>query len=64
MQVYLFDIMPWPYRQAEIPHPFPGYMYDRSLGKELYDRLATMAETFERLVVEVDVRVLDVVLRE
>ncbi len=37
MQVYLFDIMPWPYRQSEIPHPFPGYMYDRSLGKELYD---------------------------
>jgi len=37
MKVWLFDIMPWPYRQAEIPHPFPGYMYDRALGKELYD---------------------------
>lgn len=37
MKVWLFDIMPWPYRQAEIPHPFPGHMYDRQLGKELYD---------------------------
>src|SRR5438477_7217922 len=37
MQVWLFDIMPWPYRQAEIPHPFPGRLFDRALGKELYD---------------------------
>ncbi|HZT08367.1 MAG TPA: LLM class flavin-dependent oxidoreductase [Chloroflexota bacterium] len=37
MEVWLFDIMPWPYRQWEIPHPFPGSMYDRKLGKELYD---------------------------
>ena len=37
MQVWLFDIMPWPYRQWEIPHPFPGSMFDRELGKELYD---------------------------
>jgi len=37
MKVWLFDIMPWPYRQWEIPYPFPGSMYDRQLGKELYD---------------------------
>jgi alkanesulfonate monooxygenase SsuD/methylene tetrahydromethanopterin reductase-like flavin-dependent oxidoreductase (luciferase family) len=37
MQVWLFNIMMWPYRQAEIPYPFPGTMYDRKLGKELYD---------------------------
>jgi alkanesulfonate monooxygenase SsuD/methylene tetrahydromethanopterin reductase-like flavin-dependent oxidoreductase (luciferase family) len=37
MKVWLFDIMQWPYRQWEIPYPFPGTMYDRELGKELYD---------------------------
>ena len=37
MKIWLFDIMPWPYRQWEIPNPFPGRMYDRQLGKELYD---------------------------
>ncbi len=37
MKVWLFDIMQWPYRQWEIPYPFPGSMYDRQLGKELYD---------------------------
>jgi alkanesulfonate monooxygenase SsuD/methylene tetrahydromethanopterin reductase-like flavin-dependent oxidoreductase (luciferase family) len=37
MEVWLFDIMPWPYRQGEIPHPFPGRLFDRKLGKELYD---------------------------
>ena len=37
MKVWLFDIMPWPYKQWEIPTPFPGSMYDRQLGKELYD---------------------------
>lgn len=37
MKIWLFDIMQWPYRQWEIPHPFPGYMYDRELAKELFD---------------------------
>jgi alkanesulfonate monooxygenase SsuD/methylene tetrahydromethanopterin reductase-like flavin-dependent oxidoreductase (luciferase family) len=37
VKVWLFDIMPWPYRQWEIPHPFPGRLFDRQLGKELYD---------------------------
>ncbi len=37
LEIWLFDIMPWPYRQSEIPHPFPGHMYDRKLGKQLYD---------------------------
>ena len=37
MQIWLFDIMQWPYRQYEIPYPMPGFMYDRSLGKELFD---------------------------
>jgi len=37
MKVWLFDIMQWPYRQSEIPYPMPGYMWDRQLGKELYD---------------------------
>jgi alkanesulfonate monooxygenase SsuD/methylene tetrahydromethanopterin reductase-like flavin-dependent oxidoreductase (luciferase family) len=37
MELWLFDIMQWPYRQWEIPYPFPGTMYDRKLGKELYD---------------------------
>jgi alkanesulfonate monooxygenase SsuD/methylene tetrahydromethanopterin reductase-like flavin-dependent oxidoreductase (luciferase family) len=36
MQIWLFDIMQWPYRQWEIPYPFPGSMYDRALGRELY----------------------------
>ena len=33
MQVWLFNIMQWPFKQAEIPYPFPGRMYDRALGK-------------------------------
>ena len=37
MEVWLFDIMQWPYRQWEIPYPFPGSMYDPKLGKELFD---------------------------
>lgn len=37
MEVWLFDIMQWPYRQWEIPYPFPGTMYDRSLGKQHYE---------------------------
>ncbi len=37
MKVWLFDIMQWPYRQSEIPYPMPGYMWDRELGKELYE---------------------------
>lgn len=37
MEVWLFNIMGWPYRKPDIPTPFPGSMYDRQLGKELYD---------------------------
>ena len=41
MKVWLFDIMPWPYRHREVPHPFPGYMFDRELARGLYqDHLA------------------------
>lgn len=36
MKVWLFDIMQWPYRQWEIPYPFPGYMWDRELSQEHY----------------------------
>ena len=49
MKVWLFDIMPWPYRQSEIPHPFPGYMYDRQLGKELYDGHLAMYQRADEL---------------
>ncbi|HZT08520.1 MAG TPA: LLM class flavin-dependent oxidoreductase [Chloroflexota bacterium] len=37
MEIWLFDIMMWPYRQWEIPYPFPASMYDRKLGMKLYD---------------------------
>lgn len=37
MEVWLFNIMGWPYGGANIPHPFPGSMFDARLAKELYD---------------------------
>jgi alkanesulfonate monooxygenase SsuD/methylene tetrahydromethanopterin reductase-like flavin-dependent oxidoreductase (luciferase family) len=37
MQVWLFDIMQWPYKQAEIGYPFPSRLYDHKLASELYD---------------------------
>lgn len=37
MDVWLFNILGWPYRKVEIPRPFPGSMYDRQLGREIYE---------------------------
>lgn len=38
MKVWLFNLFPWStYGDDEIPYPFPGSMYDRQAGKELYD---------------------------
>jgi alkanesulfonate monooxygenase SsuD/methylene tetrahydromethanopterin reductase-like flavin-dependent oxidoreductase (luciferase family) len=37
MKVWLLTTMPYPYRQWEIPFPLPGYMFDRRLGKDLYE---------------------------
>jgi alkanesulfonate monooxygenase SsuD/methylene tetrahydromethanopterin reductase-like flavin-dependent oxidoreductase (luciferase family) len=36
MQVWLFDIMMWPYRGERLAYPFPGRLYDRELGHEMY----------------------------
>jgi alkanesulfonate monooxygenase SsuD/methylene tetrahydromethanopterin reductase-like flavin-dependent oxidoreductase (luciferase family) len=38
MKVWLFNLFPWStYTHEEIPYPFPGSMYDRDAGRELYD---------------------------
>ena len=38
MKVWLFNLFPWStYADDEIPYPFPGSMYDRDAGRELYD---------------------------
>jgi len=36
LEVWLFNIMPWPWQAAEIPYPFPARMFDGSRAQELY----------------------------
>jgi alkanesulfonate monooxygenase SsuD/methylene tetrahydromethanopterin reductase-like flavin-dependent oxidoreductase (luciferase family) len=35
MQVFVFDIMGWPYGNRTL-HPLPGRLYDRDLGRDFY----------------------------
>lgn len=38
MKVWLFNLFPWAsYTETEIPYPFPGSLYDRAAGSDLYD---------------------------
>jgi alkanesulfonate monooxygenase SsuD/methylene tetrahydromethanopterin reductase-like flavin-dependent oxidoreductase (luciferase family) len=37
VEVWLFNIRPWPYDVAEIGYPFPSSLYDAGRAKALYD---------------------------
>jgi alkanesulfonate monooxygenase SsuD/methylene tetrahydromethanopterin reductase-like flavin-dependent oxidoreductase (luciferase family) len=49
MKAWLLSTMSWPHRPVDIPEPFPGYLYDRRLGRELYDGYMRMFRRADEL---------------
>ena len=37
MQVYAFDLMPWPHLAAPSYYPDSNRLYDPALGRQVYD---------------------------
>jgi alkanesulfonate monooxygenase SsuD/methylene tetrahydromethanopterin reductase-like flavin-dependent oxidoreductase (luciferase family) len=49
MKVWLYNNVPYPWRRSEIPFPFPGKLYDRQEGKELYDSVLALHKRADEL---------------
>src|SRR6185436_9449414 len=47
MQVYAFDLMPWPHLTAPSFYPDPNRLYDPVRGRELYDEHLRQMELYE-----------------
>jgi len=49
MQVYAFDLMPWPYLKEASYYPDPNSLYDPALGQKLYAEHLEQMELYEEL---------------
>lgn len=47
MQVYAFDLMPWPHLEAASCYPDPNSLYDPRLGQRFYDEHLRQMEMYE-----------------
>ena len=49
MQVYAFDLVPWPYLKEPSYYPDPNSLYDPARGKQVYDEHLAQMELYEAL---------------
>ena len=49
MQVYAFDLMPWPHLAEPSYYPDPNRLYDPALGRRVYDEHFRQMELYEEL---------------
>ena len=47
MQVYAFDLVPWPYLEAASYYPDPDSLYDPLRGRQVYDEHLRQMEMYE-----------------